>query len=126
MIILYIILGAMILWIPYLFATDRCRKKFDREMKKCRDENDWKISKLENNFNNLSNDYKSLKSDYETLLKQHKDNEEKYSKILTQKYAAERRVADLQNKLFCARKRAKKLTGQFISILANHLGSNQY
>ena|SRR5579872_3860869 len=108
------------------FIESRYQKAFDQEMKKCRNEYDCKISKLEDKLKNLSDDYKSLKSDYETLLKRHKDDEENHSKTLTQKYAAERRIADLQNKLYCARKRAKKLTDQFISILAKQLGSNQY
>lgn len=125
MIIIYIGLFTISLYITHVLTIKGCQKESDEEIAKCCEKYDREISQLKGKLEKSFENHESLKSKYEELLSRFKSEEERYYKTLTQKCGAERRIADLQNELYCARKRATKLTTQFVSILSKLLGTNQ-
>ncbi len=123
----YIWIGVLILiWFWTCNITkNKYQNKFEDEMKNFKEKYEREISQLKNRLKESSTNYESLTSEHEELLTRFKNKEEDYHKMLTQKYAAERLIADLQKDLYCARKHAKKLNAQFVSILSKLLGTNQ-
>ena len=121
----WIAVGIIGLIATFYITKTHYQDKFEQDMSNSQKKYDREISQLEDKLKKLSATYESLKFEYERLLTRFNHDQEHHSKTLTQKYAAERNIADLQKGLYCARKHAKKMTTDFVSILSKLLGTHK-